>query len=92
MSVVVSAVSTVSDRMAAGSGWVSLDTRSALSPNAATPRLLTVPISNTVAATTISTRTAVRPPGDSGGGAAGAGGGGAMVVTMEALSAVQDSR
>jgi hypothetical protein len=80
---------------------LSVTTRNVDSPQAATPRVPTVPNASTAAAAISRTRIAVRPPGDSGGGEAGgagggttggAGGGGAMVVTVKSLSVDQDSR
>jgi hypothetical protein len=95
-------VSTTTDRTPEGSGLLSVITRKPAMPRATAPRVARVPTTSTTAAAINIIRNAVRPPGESGGGGciagsagggvAGAGGGGAMVVTVKALSVVQDSR
>ena len=80
--------------MPAGSGLLSVTTRKLATPHATVPSDARVPTTSTAAAATSVIRNAVRPPGESGGdgGVAGAGGGGAIIVTVKALSTVQDSR
>ena len=86
-------VSTSTDRIAIGSGLLSVMTRKLETPQAIVPRDTRAPTASTAAAAMSDIRNAVRPPGESGGGGvAGAGGGGAMVVTVKTLSTVQDSR
>ena len=81
------------DRIPAGNGLLSVMTRKLAMPHATAPSDARVPTTSTAAAAMSAIRNAVRPPGESGGGGVtGAGGGGAMVVTVKALSTVQDSR